>query len=367
MRILMLAPHPSVRGPIGKHTRLLVKGLEKLGCEVTLHGWGRRRDDEAGWERARGRLADALDVRKELRRLPYDVLLIKTAQHWPALSRDLLLFAVTRGRRPCTVLQFHGSTPDLLRERRQYLSRLGYGVLLTMSDGVLVLSSDEVEGWRRFRPDILCRVVSNPFVSQAPLANEPPRLPVESPQHAPVILMVARLRRDKGLFELADALPLVLARHSVHLLLVGDGPDRSAFEETIRRRGITPYVTLAGYLEGEALQAAYRVSDLFVLPSYAEGFPTVIAEAMDAGLPIVTTGIFGMAEHLRHEESALFVRPREADGLAAALNRLLDDPALAKRIGAAARQRVRAFSPEIVSRGFLDVLQDFAARRAAKI
>src|SRR5205823_173848 len=106
---------------------------------------------------------------------------------------------------------------------------------------------------------------------------------------------------------------------------------------------------LPGYLAGAELEAAYREATLFVFPSWVEGFPTVLAEAMDAGLPIVTTRIRGAADHLVAGENALFVEPRDVSALVDAILTLLDDRDLAARMSAANRRRIGIFEPRVVA------------------
>jgi glycosyltransferase involved in cell wall biosynthesis len=117
-------------------------------------------------------------------------------------------------------------------------------------------------------------------------------------------------------------------------------------------------VVMPGYLEGGELEAAYAAAAAFVLPTWwIEGFPTVIAEAMHAGLPIVTTPIRGMADHLEEGTNALFVPPRDRAALAGAVLRLATDRALRTRMGTANREAVKKFSPATVAREYLAVLQ----------
>jgi glycosyltransferase involved in cell wall biosynthesis len=143
--------------------------------------------------------------------------------------------------------------------------------------------------------------------------------------------------------------------------VVGDGPLASEVLAEVRTLGIEDRVVMLGYLQGPAMEATYAAATVFVLPTWwIEGFPTVIAEAMHAGLPIVTTAMRGMADHLEHETNALFVPPRDPMALAGALLRLLTDHRLRTTMGAANREALGRFSPAIVGREYLAVLQSVA-------
>jgi glycosyltransferase involved in cell wall biosynthesis len=171
------------------------------------------------------------------------------------------------------------------------------------------------------------------------------------------MLFVGRLVRDKGVFELLDALSIVRRRHACSLVVAGLGPAEDDIRRRVAMMGLGDDVDLRGYVTGDDLDSAYREAALFVLPSYREGFPLVVMEAMDHGLPVVTTPIRGCADHLEPGVNALFAPPRDAESLADALLRLLADPASQARIGAANRLKVREFAPEVVMPRYVEILR----------
>src|SRR5439155_27326450 len=121
--------------------------------------------------------------------------------------------------------------------------------------------------------------------------------------------------------------------------------------------GLGESITMPGHLSESALSDEYRKATIFVLPSWSEGFPTVLAEAMDAGLPIITTRIRGAADHLIADENALFVQPRDARGLASAMIKVLQDQDLRSKMASANQERIRIFEPGAVAQEYLEVLQ----------
>jgi glycosyltransferase involved in cell wall biosynthesis len=143
--------------------------------------------------------------------------------------------------------------------------------------------------------------------------------------------------------------------------VVGDGPHESLARDHAAALGLGARVTFTGYLEGAELAAAYRAATVFALPTtWPEGFPTVITEAMGAGLPIVTTRRRGMADHLGDGVNALFVPAGDARALATAVERLLADPGLRARMARANREKVREFLPDVVGPRYLDALRESA-------
>jgi glycosyltransferase involved in cell wall biosynthesis len=125
-------------------------------------------------------------------------------------------------------------------------------------------------------------------------------------------------------------------------------------------------VRFLGYVRGDELARLYHGSRLFVFPSVQENFPMVLLEAMSAGCAVVTTRAPGCVEVVG--DAAVLTTPGDVAELAAALERLLADPAAVERLGAAARRRAARFCWRHVAAGFHEVFARHAlvpeARRA---
>jgi glycosyltransferase involved in cell wall biosynthesis len=291
----------------------------------------------------------------------FDVAVVKTAHDWRTLLRDIAAVQVIRRRCRPVVLQLHGSRSSWLVGPNRKAFKLATALLLASVDGIMVLSNEERRQWQAFRRRPPVFTVKNPYVSV---------FSAGSPESASArgttrVLFVGRLIEAKGIFDLVEAFPSVLERTECELVMVGEGDKEGELRKRIDRLGLENQVTIAGYLSGCELRDQYRAASLFVLPSWSEGFPTVLAEAMDAGLPIVTTKIRGAADHLIAGENALFVEPRDVKGLATAMTKLLRDDDLRARMASANRKRIRMFAPETVARDYLGVLQE--AIRAQRV
>jgi glycosyltransferase involved in cell wall biosynthesis len=358
MRILMLAPSAGVRGPVPVHTPLLVEGLRDAGCEVVSEPWGRHADEESLPRKVVDAILDIARIRRVLARRPFDVMVVKTSHEWRSLLRGVPLLVAVRRRVPTLVVQFHGGHSDALARPGSLAFKLASWLLLRATDGILVLSTEEAHEYERFFPAGRYRVVANPYRSKG--------WPVAAPARdgTPTIIFAGRLVAEKGIFELLAA--LAQSRHAggARLLVCGSGPAEAEIRERARALGLGERVVFAGYLTGRQLAEKYRTADVFVLPSYSEGFPTAITEAMDAGLPIITTRIRGMADHLAQDENALFVPVRDHGALAEALDRILADEGLRAGMSRANRQKVHEFAPPRVAREYLQAIRDIAAGSA---
>jgi glycosyltransferase involved in cell wall biosynthesis len=169
------------------------------------------------------------------------------------------------------------------------------------------------------------------------------------PHDAVVLGYVGRIVRDKGWQELAAAWRrLRNAYPQLHLLVVGPFEVEDAVSEDVRRLlHEDPHIRLVGVDWNTA--PLYRAMDLLVLPTYREGFPVVPLEAAAMELPVVATRVPGCVDAVRDEETGILVPPRDPEALESALRRYLDEPALRRRHGQAARARVlRDFRQEVI-------------------
>jgi len=182
---------------------------------------------------------------------------------------------------------------------------------------------------------------------------------------AEMILFVGRLVEKKGVHNLLSAMQQVLRKSpQATLVLVGDGTQRRELERMAERLGIAASVRFLGKLPHEHLPEYYAAADLFVGPSVVdrsgdtEGLGVVFIEAASAGLAIVGTSVGGISDVLIPEVTGIAVEPDQPEALANAIERLLGDEPLRRRLGEAARQHaLRRFSWSQVAERFSDVFR----------
>jgi glycosyltransferase involved in cell wall biosynthesis len=157
------------------------------------------------------------------------------------------------------------------------------------------------------------------------------------PANAPVIAMVSTLRPEKGHRVALRAFAALRERFpAASLVVVGDGPLLGELEE--HARAIGQSVLMTGYRDD--VMAVLDAADMLLHPSHTDAFPTTLLEAMAASVPIVATAVGGIPEIVRDGQEALLVGPPPtAPKVAAALDRLLADADLRRRLGAAGRAR----------------------------
>jgi glycosyltransferase involved in cell wall biosynthesis len=149
-------------------------------------------------------------------------------------------------------------------------------------------------------------------------------------------------------------------------MIVGEGPDRRELEQEIRRLGLTSQVQLAG--ERRDVPKLLARADFFVLSSASEGLPVSVLEAMAAGLPVVAARVGGVPEVVLDGRTGVLFRPRDPEELAAALERLVAQPALRRRLGSAGRARAEEwFDLEPFRRAHLELYSRELAKRGLTV
>jgi glycosyltransferase involved in cell wall biosynthesis len=155
------------------------------------------------------------------------------------------------------------------------------------------------------------------------------------------LLFVGRLIRSKGVGELVHAFAMLVNQFpSLDLVLVGEPLEFVSVRRELSRLGVEGRVHFRGLVSYSEMPKYMKAADLLVLPTWAEGLPNVVLEAMAAGLPVVATAVGGIPEVVRNEVTGLLVEPRSPERLATAITRMLVEPQLRERCTANARELV---------------------------
>ncbi|HEY8193392.1 MAG TPA: glycosyltransferase family 4 protein [Gaiellaceae bacterium] len=176
-------------------------------------------------------------------------------------------------------------------------------------------------------------------------------LPAEVGQEAdpPEVLYAGRLSPEKGILELVEA------AEGMNLVVAGDGPLRSRVPQAL------------GFVPRAELAKLYARAAVIACPSHREGFGVACLEAMAHGRPVVAGGVGGLLDLVVNGETGILVEPGNVPALRAAMERLLDDPELRRRMGEAGRRRAAEhFSWHSVTRKTLDVYARYAGKKSGR-
>jgi colanic acid/amylovoran biosynthesis glycosyltransferase len=188
--------------------------------------------------------------------------------------------------------------------------------------------------------------------------SRPPDCPERSEAQ---IVCVGRLVPAKAQTLLVETIAALRAAGAeAHLTLVGDGPDRQSLERLANDLQLTDHVTFLGSVAHSEVQALLSEADIFCLPSFAEGVPIVLMEAMAMELPVVSSKVMGIPELIEDQISGVLIRPGALEDLVRALSELVGSPERRRELGRAARLRVeREYELHANARALHDIFRGY--------
>jgi glycosyltransferase involved in cell wall biosynthesis len=269
-----------------------------------------------------------------LRKLDAPLVHVQTASRGSFWRKFVVCLLARAARRPYIVHLHGGGFTRFYENESSSLGRRLIRSTLAHAALVIALSEEWRERLLRICPTAKVEVLHNAVA--IPESAELRRLEGDEP----TLLFLGHLLRDKGVYDLVLSFALVAVRFPRLKLVLGGIGDINEVMQLAAQLGIKDRVCCPGWLGPESKAAALAGSTIFMLPSYAEGMPMALLEAMSWRLPVIATPVGGIPQVVEHEVNGLLVNAGDVDGLAAAIARLLENQALRERVGAAARATV---------------------------
>ena len=233
------------------------------------------------------------------------------------------------------ILHAHTSRFDVFLARQSGWGLRYIGRTLRMADCLVVLSPHWARYWSRFVPFRRIRVVPNavPVERFAALGDGPKQ------GDRVLVVSLSLLDHYKGTWDILAAAPRVVEASPRALFLLAGGGEIDEARRIVAEGGLGDHVEIRAYADEAARDEIYSRAQVALLPSYREGVPYTVLEAMAAGLAVVATTVGGIPDVAGG--CALLVEPGDVDGLAEALIRVVNDKDLREELGRAARERMR--------------------------
>lgn len=252
------------------------------------------------------------------------------ASFWRKYSFLLVLFAL----RVPVILHVHaGRFPEFYEEQCGRAGRCLVRHALRRADRIIAVSA-ELQQWIVALTG-RCNVttIGNPAVA-CPIPHPRTRA-------ASLLLFMGHIEQSKGAFDLIRAMPAIVAAFpAARLRLCGDG-DLMQARSLVRSLALGEHVDVLGWVDQRCREQLLRQATVFVLPSYFEGLPMSLLEAMSHALPVVATTVGGIPEAVTDGVEGLLVEPGDIGAISAAIKRILRHPGEGVRMGAAGRARTQ--------------------------
>jgi glycosyltransferase involved in cell wall biosynthesis len=262
---------------------------------------------------------------------------INTSLNFRAYWRDCVYMLTAKLCGARVLCQVHGGMIAQFLAGSRF-KRWAVRATLALPDAVVVLSTTQREACRSLVPQQIVLAIPNGVDAQ----RYAPRVRTALDRRGPLkLLYVGRLTREKGLYETIEALSLErLLTVPVELIVAGSGEEEAGLRAFAASHRLERKVTFTGPVFGDDKIALLSAADAFVLPSYSEGLPYALLEAMASGLPAIVTAMGAIPDVMTPGVHGLFVGPRDPVAIADAVLRLSADRALLAAMSAACRQRI---------------------------
>ena len=265
------------------------------------------------------------------------VLHVHTAAENSFWRKSIFMFIALLSRKP-VILHIHsGKFPTFYWEKCSLLGKFIIRFFLNRSDHLIVLSTQWIS--------LIKSITKNSKVCVIPNFVEIPEMKFDEAQQREecTILFLGRLNNDKGLFDLVNALTLIKHDYpSLRLEICGDG-DASKLIDLISKLNLKENINFNGWISGDLKVKLLQKATIYVLPSYFEGLPMGVLEAMSYGLPVIASDVGGIPDIVKSGNNGLLIKPGDIQGLSQAINSMLKYPNKREMFSKKAREVVAEF------------------------
>lgn len=272
---------------------------------------------------------------------------INTSLGWKSIIRDSSFLIIAKLFKFPTLLFIHGWKTKIGNKfvtNRKAIISLIFTKIFHLPNSIIVLS-------KTFKKHLACLGIDSKKIFVVPNMVNCHQFSIQAPEIEKykkskdnyTILFMSRFVKEKGVYELIKSIPLIIEKgySNIELILAGDGNEKKNMKELCKKLKITNSVSFLGYVRGQEKIIALKKANLFILPSYSEGLPIVLLEAMAAGLPIITTKAGGITEIIKNEINGILLNNVNENNIANAIIAFIKNPKFAAEIKKANLKKIR--------------------------
>lgn len=319
MKILINTPDISLLGGVANH----YKGLKEYWTEdVRYHFVGGRKGIP-------GPLLLPFDYVKFFFICLFshvDVIVLNPSLGKTAIKRDALFLKIAKWFRKKVVVFFHGWNPAMVSEIDQ--NNVAFKAQFNRADLFLVLASSfktDLQRWGIEKPIVLTTTkVDNQLIKQVDITTK---------QYDQNLLFLTRIEEYKGIFIALELYKTIKSKFpNTSLTIAGDGSKMKEVKKYVEEHRLDS-VTFTGYVEGDQLIKAFQHASIYIFPSYSEGMPTSVLEAMAFGLPVITRPVGGLVDFFENDKMGCMIDSLDSTDFVQPLEELLADPSKMREMG----------------------------------
>ncbi|MBS1492816.1 MAG: glycosyltransferase family 4 protein [Bacteroidetes bacterium] len=330
-KILILVPGENARGGITNYYYSIKKEF-KHEVEYFLRGSRTYPFRESILKDAIQPFKDLWRFYKKIRKKEFSLLQTTTAFDDVSLIRDFMFIVLAKRYKMKVIVFFRGWDQSFAQKlEKKYLGL--FKIVYFKADAIIELSSD-------FRKKLIQWGYKKKIYLETTLVNKElvkdlNKDEIESKYNGAEninILFLARIEAAKGIYETLDAYSLLKESYpNAKLTIAGDGRETDNVGNYIKSQGIKG-VSLLGHVSGEEKIRCFKNSHIYLFPSYSEGMPNTVLEAMAFGLPVVTRKVGGLVDFFENDVNGYFTNSKDPEVFAGFIEKLLKDKALLRKI-----------------------------------
>ena len=337
LRVLITCPHLYMSGGVSNYYNTM-KGWFSIKAE--FYEVGALKESETALEKIKHLWTDRVRFDSLLKENigTYDLVHLNPSFDYKAIIRDGLLLRVAKKYDQKTLVMFHGWDENNVKVIEKKFFNQFFSIY-NKADAFIVLSSafkEQLIGWGFKQPFYLENTpVDDNLLNDFSIEERIKQ--IDSNQKIQ-LLFLARIEKGKGIIETIDAVKILSEKYpDLHLVVAGDG----SFMNEARNyaiRSLKGKVSFWGYVKGEEKKRVFVNSDIYVFPSYSEGMPTSVLEAMAFGLPVITRPVGGLKDFFVDGQHGFITEAKDPKVIASLIEKIIIDKELWKKMSVSAHE-----------------------------
>lgn len=351
LKIIMIGPSLKEKGGMGSVGTLIINTVPADVQMEHISTWDGELSRQSGTHRLKVFIGAVISLFWKLLKGEVDLVHIHLAERGSALRKSLLILLARAFGKP-VILHAHGCEFHTFHGNLSPVMKRGLNLILRQSSYLIALS----ESWKEYYMKH-CGFKAEQVVVFPNPVEIPENVPDRANLHKKInFVSLGRIGKRKGAFDLIEAFAQLTPeqREKSELTLAGIGEVEEALS-LAESLNIKQNINFPGWVDPVGRSELLSKADVFVLPSYNEGLPMALLEAMSWGLPVITTPVGGIPEVVTHTQTGLLVNPGDISQLAEAVQSLIEDESLRVKLGTDARKRIVPLDIKVYSRSLYEL------------
>lgn len=339
MRVLITCPRLYLGGGVTNYYKVL---KSRFSIEVDFFEVGALKEKESALEKIRHLWADCMRFYNLLRESvgTYNLIHLTPSFDYNALIRDGRFLRISRKFSPKILVMFQGWSENHAKIVERYFLGVFFSTY-NKANAFTVQAAEfksKMRSWGFKQPIYVeTTAVDDTLIDGFFIENRRKRI---GPGNTVQLLFLARIEKDKGIFETIGAFQKLSAKYRhLHLVIAGDGSFMDKAHQLVSGMGLKGKISFLGYVRGEEKKKVFLNSDIYIFPTYhGEGMPTSVLEAMAFGLPIVTRPVGGLKDFFIDGEHGFLTESKDPKVFASLIERIINDKELWKKMSVSAHE-----------------------------